>query len=257
MNPQPAPAPAPRPAPAAARPSKPGRFGTPWAVAAVFIVGILVAGVPFGILVVTWGNTVAGAPGRVGTALTQMAADAMRPKFFLREIVVSNIEDLKRQQKLVVLEPVVSADVTREEGDSSWGMYWGTNVARVAVKDAHTQYVIDLSGMQTSDYLYDDSAKTLRVIVPKPRLDMDMISIDPAKIQTLDLSGGWARWDKRDTRDRAIAELKPTIIVQASKPFIKEQANEAGIAAMQSILSPLAQALKPQGVKVEVHYQGE
>ena len=247
----------PQPRPAAPTPARPGRFGTPWAVAAVFIVGILVAGVPFGILVVTWGNTVAGAPRRMGAAFTQMAADALRPQVTIHTIVVSNVEDLKRRAKLVVLEPVVSADVTREEGDSSWGMYWGTNVARVAVKDAHAQYVIDLDHMETSDYLYDDSDKTLRVLVPKPHLDVDMVSIDPAKIETLDLRGGWARWDKQDTKDRAIAELKPSVIVQANKPFIREQANEAGIQAMAGLLSPLAQALKPDGIKVEVQYQDQ
>jgi hypothetical protein len=231
------------------------RWGTPWAVAAVFIVMILVAGVPFGILVVTWGRAAAEAPGKMGAAFTQMAADALRPQITVRQIAVSGLEDLKKQQKLVVLEPIVSGDVTREEGSSSWGMYWGTNTARVVVKDAHTQYYIDLSALQTSDVQYTDSEKILRLTVPRPRLDTDMVAIDPGKIQTADLRGGWARWDKQGTKDRAIAELKPSIIVQASKPFIRKQAEDAGIDAMKGVLSPMAEALKPEGVKVEVKYR--
>jgi hypothetical protein len=231
------------------------RWGTPWAVAAVFIAMILVAGIPFGILVVTWGKAAAEAPGKMGAAFTQMAADAIRPQITVRQIAVSGIEDLKKQQKLVVLEPIVSGDVMREEGSSSWGMYWGTNVARVVVKDAHTQYYIDLSTLQTSDIDYNDAEKILRLSVPRPRLDTDMIAIDPAKIETVDLRGGWARWDKQGTKDRAVAELKPSIIVQASKPFIRKQAEDAGIEAMQSVVSPMAQALKPEGVKIELKYR--
>ncbi len=239
----------------AVRPQGRPRGSAAWAVAAVFIVGMLLAGIPFVVLAITWGRSIATGPARIGGALTQMAADALRPQVSIRTIAVSGIEDLQRQQKLVVLTPVVSADITRQEGGSSWGMYWGTNVARVVVKNARTQYAIDLSQEGTADYRYDEAAKTLTLYVPRPRLDTQMVSIDPAQIETVDLRGGWARWDKQETKDHAIAELKPAIIVQATKPFIRKQAEEAGMEAMRTLVAPMIQALKPEGVTVEVRYR--
>ncbi len=164
---------------------------------------------------------------------------------------------MHKDAKLIVLKTTVDADVSREES-SNWGYwYWGTNVARVAVKGANVQYVIDLANIGTSDFLYDDAAKTMTIILPRPHIDTDMVSIDPAKIQTLDLRGGWMRWDKQDTREHAMSELKPKIIIEASKPFLKKQAAEAGEDAMKTLLSPMAQNLGKDGIKIEVKYRGD
>jgi hypothetical protein len=188
--------------------------------------------------------------------MRDFAADVMRPQTTVNEVVFASIQDMQRKQKLVVLETTVDADVTREEGSTSWGMYWGTNVARVAVKDAHMQYYIDLTGLGTADFNYNDTAKTLTISVPAPRLDTTMISIDPAKIQTLDLRGGWARWDKQDTRDSAIGELRPKIIIQADTPFMQKQAQDAGKQAIVQFLKPLMENLSKEGVKMDVVYRG-
>ena len=233
------------------------RWGAAWAVAAVFIVGMLIAGIPIVYLIISWGNAARAAPGKMGDAISRLAADAVQPRINVREIVVSGIEDLKRQNKLVVLTTVVSADVTREEGSSSWMVYWGTNVARVAVRDAHVQYTIDLSTLATSDFIFDPDTKTLHVTLPRPTLDLQMVSIDPSKIETLDLRGGWARLDKRDTWDHAVAELKPKVIVEASRPFIRRQAEDAGRKDIAQLLQPLAAALTPGAppAKLDISYR--
>ncbi len=128
---------------------------------------------------------------------------------------------------------------------------------RGAVRGAKVQYVIDLAGMGTSDFVYEDSTRTLTVLVPRPRVDTEMVAIDPSKIETLDLRGGWARLDKQETREHAIAELRPKVIMQANAPIAKKEAEAAGKEAMAQFLSPLAGNLKNEGVSVAVAYRGE
>lgn len=226
-----------------------------WAMAAVLMVMTLAVAVPVGYVVMTWGKSVANAPGKLTGTLSQAAAEAMRPKVMINQIVLDSVANLHKESKLVVFTADVNADITREEGSASWGMYWGTNVSRVTVHDARVQYVIDLSGLQTSDMIYNDDAKVLTVYLPRPKIDSSMVAIDPGQIQTLDLRGGWARFDKQETRDHAIAELKPQVLSQASAPFVRELAQSAGIDAGMKLISPLASALSRDGAQVRVAYR--
>jgi hypothetical protein len=233
----------------------PRKHSSAWPLAATFIAIALVIGLPLGIAFLMWNRAAIDTPARLGNAMQNFAADVLRPQTTINEIVVSTIQDMKKQQKLVVLETTVDADVTREEGSTAWGMYWGTNVARVAVKDAHVQYYIDLSNLGTADFTYSEPAKTLTVSLPPPKLDTTMVSIDPAKIQTLDLRGGWMRWNKSETRDNAIAELRPKIIIQASTSFMQKEARDAGQEATSRFLTPLLTNLNKDGIKLLITYR--
>ena len=228
----------------------PVRKPTSWPKAAVIITLLLVIGAPLAYVMISWNRAALDAPGRMMSAL----GEAVRPRININQIVLTSIGDLHRVSKLVVLKTNVAADVTRDESSSSWGMYWGTNTARDIVKDAHVQFLIDLEAIGTSNYVYDESKKTLILVVPAPRLDPD-VSIDPATIQTVDLRGGWARWDKTDTRDDAIKELVPTVIIQANSPLLKKEAKEAGIEAMTNWCKPLADTLAQDGVTLTVKYE--
>ena len=84
-----------------------------------------------------------------------------------------------------------------------------------------------------------------------------MVGIDPANIETLDLGGGWLRFDKRDTWDRAVAELRPKVLVQAGMPLLRKEADESGKQAMLNLLQPMAEALATGGIKVDVHFREE
>jgi hypothetical protein len=189
------------------------------------------------------------------SSISQAAADAVRPKVTIHEIVLSSISDVHKENKLVVLSTGISTDVTREEGSSSWGIYWGTNVARVAVKNARVQYVIDCGKLGTSDYVYDEPGRVLSVTFPRPHVDTSMVDIDPGQVETLDLRGGWARFDKEDTKEHALAELRPKIVAQAQAPFFREAAESGGIEAAERLLQPLASALSREGVSVHVAYR--
>jgi hypothetical protein len=173
----------------------------------------------------------------------------------IHKIVVNSVADLKKESKLVVFKAQINADVTQTDNYSRFGVYWGANTARVMVRDAQVQYVIDMSNLQTSDYIYNEDAKVLSLFLPRPKLDTEMVSIDPAKIQTLDLRGGWARFDKLATRDQAIAELRPNILSQATAPYIRELAASNGIDATTRLLQPLADTLARDGVAVKVEYK--
>src|SRR5271154_5510018 len=91
------------------------KWGTPWAVAVVMIAAVLVVGVPLGIAFLMWNRAAIDAPGKITGAMRDFAADVMRPQTTVNEFVFASIKDMQRQQKLVVLETTVDADVTREE----------------------------------------------------------------------------------------------------------------------------------------------
>jgi hypothetical protein len=233
------------------RPPSAPRASAAWPVVSIFLTLILVVGLPVAYLVIH----AATAPGRFLSTLSQAAADALRPKLTINEIVLNSISDVRKEDKLVVMSAGISTDVMREEGSSSWGIYWGTNVARVAVKDARVQYVIDCGQLETSDYVYNEPARVLSVTFPRPHVDTSMVDIDPGRVETLDLRGGWARFDKEDTKDHALAELRPKIVSQAQVPYIRELAEARGIESAGKLLQPLASALSRDGVSVHVAYR--
>jgi len=232
----------------------PPKVPSRWPMASVLIAMLLIVGGPFAYMLVSWSNRVANAPQQLVQTLASAAAEAARPRIDIHQVVLNSIDDVKKQNKLVVFETTVNADVTREEAASSWGVYWGTNVARVTVRDARVQYIIDLNHLGTENFQYDKQSKLLTVCLPKPRIDTAMVNIDPARIQTLDLRGGWARFDKQETRDQAVASLRPQVITQAQVPFVKELAANAGIDSMTHLLEPLASALAQDGAKLKVTY---
>ena len=90
---------------------------------------------------------------------------------------------------------------------------------------------------------------------PRPHVDTSMVDIDPGQVETLDLRGGWARFDKEDTKDHALAELRPKIVEQAGAPHIRELAEARGIEAAGKLMQPLASVLGRDGVRLCVAYR--
>ncbi len=234
-----------------ATPLPPRRALASWPFAAVLITLILMVGGPAAYLMLR----AAGAPARFLSSLSQAAAEAVRPKITINQVVMNSITDLHKESKLVVLTTDISTDITREEGAYSWGFYWGTNIARVAVKNARVQYVIDCQNIGTSDYNYSPEARLLSITFPRPYIDASMVAIDPGQVQTLDLRGGWARFDKQETKDHALAELRPQVMVQAAVAHIREIAEAQGLVAATRLLQPLAAALTRDQVALRVAYR--
>ena len=232
-------------------PKTPQPRSAAWPMAAVAIALILVVGVPVGYLLIR----AAMAPGRFMDSLSRSLSEAARPKVTVTELVLSSVDKMHKENKLVVFSADISVDVTREEGSTSWGFYWGTNIARVVVKNARVQYVIDLGNMQTSDFVYQERENVMAVTLPRPHVDASMVAIDPGQVMTLDLRGGWARFDKQDTKERALAELWPNVVVEASKPQWQELAKAPGIEAATKLLQPMTDALRRDGVTVRIEYR--
>jgi len=211
---------------------------------------ILLAGVPLGYVFIKWNRAAMDAPGRFFDAIS----DVVRPKINVNQIVLTSIGDLHKEARLVVLKTSVTADVTRDETYTHWGIYWGTNTARVIAPNAQVQYYIDLSAVGTSNYVYDEASKSLTLTLPPPKLDTDF-SIDPSKIQVPDLRSGWNRWDKDETKDNAVKDLFPALLIQARSPLLLKEAREDGIEAMENWLKPLADTLAKDGVTLVVKYK--
>jgi len=231
------------------------RPSTAWALAAVVITFLLIVGGPIAYIAISWSHAAVTGPDRLAQTFAQAAAEMAKPRIDIHEIVLNSVSDLQKESKLVVMTTNVSTDVTIEEAEASWGIYWGKNVARVAIKDARVQYVIDLNKVNTSDFMYNPEARVLSLSLPKPHVDTKMVAIDPARVETLDLRGGWARFDKQETRDHALAELRPKVILQANAPYVRELAYTQGIEATTQFLQPLASALSQQGATLRVSYR--
>ncbi len=223
----------------------------PWAIATVAIVLMLLIGLPTIYVIYKLVNAPADAVGAAG----RMVADAARPKIDIHSLALVTVEDVQRQSKLVVLQTTVTASIERAESAQSWGVYWGTNTARVVAREVKVQYAIDLRQFGESDLEYSASRRVVMVRVPRPVLDEEMVAIDPAKIETLSVQGGWARFDKQETRERAVQELKPRAVLAAKGMLIKKEAEAAGLEAMGNVLKPLAGRLGAQGVRVAVGYR--
>jgi hypothetical protein len=93
--------------------------------------------------------------------------------------------------------------------------------------------------------------------IPRPKLDEEMASIqsDPAKCYAAEYSGGWMRFDLRETLKRTQEMLRPALLEQGKSEIITAEADRAGIAAVKSFVEPLLASLKGEGIAVEVAYR--
>ena len=103
--------------------------------------------------------------------------------------------------------------------------------------------------------LIDEASHVLKVTFPRPHVDTAQVAIDPGKVQTLDLRGGWMLFDKDETRDHAMAELRPQVIAEASASHFRELAEIRGLETTTKLLKPLAEALTRDNISVQVTYR--
>ncbi|HVS73215.1 MAG TPA: hypothetical protein VHQ47_18310 [Phycisphaerae bacterium] len=135
-------------------------------------------------------------------------------------IDTSNIKNVLKENKYVPLTVITTVEIDRSDSYKSWGIYWGTNVAKVRASNVRIQYMMDMGDLQTSDVSLDTSAVPARLTIyaPTPRVDEDMVAIDPTQIET-SIDGGWMRWDKAKTLADAVNDLKGAAIKQARAGF--------------------------------------
>lgn len=186
----------------------------------------------------------------------EMLSGALRPRVDVQSISATAITALRQQSKLVVLEAAIDVDVTRNESYRSWGVYWGTNHARVLAQGNHVQYVIPLENLSTAQAAYSEASHTLTITVPAPRLDEEFVSVqsDPAQCRVIEQSAGWCRRDLEATVFRARQALRPQLLAQGRSEVIRSEANRAGLRAVQAFVEPLVTNLTRGEVKVEVRY---
>src|ERR1041384_4013425 len=73
------------------------RRSSSWPLAAVFITLILIVGGPVAYMLIRFTNGAANAPERFARAISQAAADAVRPRLTINEIVLNAIDDVHKQ----------------------------------------------------------------------------------------------------------------------------------------------------------------
>lgn len=173
----------------------------------------------------------------------------------VRVIDTHHIEDVLKENKYVPLTVITTVEINRSDTYKSWGVYWGTNVAQVRATGVRLQYMMDMGELQTSDITVDAASVPARVIIfaPTPRVDENMVVIDPLGIET-SVNGGWMRWDKAKTLTDAIGDLKSRAIVQAKKEYLLDAAKAQGKKNIEGLLRAAAgPSDKPYDIEVYFH----
>lgn len=193
----------------------------------------------------------AGAVLLVANAVRKVLPDGSGTRT-IREVDATIISDVLKHNKNVPLTVKTTVELERNDSYKTWGIYWGTNVAKVRAKNVKVQYAMDMGDLQPSDVRVDTSSDPPRlvVLIPSPHVDEDMVAIDPSEIE-VDASGGWMRWDKAKTAADAVKDLKRVAIEQAKKEFLLDAAKAQGKKNIEELLKRAApSSSKPYTIEV-------
>ena len=220
-----------------------------WAVAAVFVTAIcavtfLVYTVVYSVpaKVIETGGDAAGAVIEQAARIPDRLAAAFKPNISVTTLVSSAIEHVKRETKLVVM----TAEVDVEIGKSSemrvlWDEFkLGDTTVRLRVRDNKVQYFIPLEDFNEADVSFDPDTNSLRVTVPAPRLDSELVEVqsnpDAIDAQT---DVGWGRllmYSGDDLMEEAKRELRGAVLREGANPLLQEKAKTDAESAVRGLL---------------------
>jgi hypothetical protein len=172
--------------------------------------------------------------------------------------VSSAVGALNKKGKLVVLTPTINVRIEKSKEDRTlWGkVYLGTTRVLVEAPDNRVQFYVPLDGISSENVTFDPEASALRVRVPRPVLDEEVVDVqsDPARMR-VETNLGWASVDRLDgqfLRDQAKQELRLQVIVAAKKNQLLREKAEA--VTKEKVLQLLRQVL-PEDVALDVELE--
>jgi len=164
------------------------------------------------------------------------------------------ISSIRSEAKYVVASQSLTVTAERsEEYRGWWGFYLGTTAARIRVDDCRVQYIIPTEKISSDDFVFDRSRNTLKVTLPRPVLDQDIVDIptDPAK-WWIESTNGWSRFNKADVLVEAQKAIRnETLVTSYRRGF--DEATEA--VAIRRLKDALRKFLKQPDLSIEIIFR--
>jgi hypothetical protein len=233
------------------------RAAAPWAVAAVFITAILVAGYlvysvtyrlpreAATVAVETVGRTVDAV-----SALPAGIAAAFKPNVSVSTTIHRSIDQLKQEAKLVVLTAGVDVEVVKmSEKRILWDyLKLGDTTVRVIVPDNKVQYYIPVAGLSHENFEYDAESGAVCLHLPEPILDTDFVDVqsDPNAVR-VETQVGWGRLESYSgsyLEEEARRELRREVIEEGGSELLREKAKSEAVSVVTAMLANLTAGLR-------------
>ncbi len=192
--------------------------------------------------------------------LTKQAAksvsDFFSPKEKYSTVLSGAIGALNNKAKLEVL----SAEITATSGITSTGTIFGVAYSTATdevTAPAKVRYYVELDAIKMDDFYYDKLGKRMVITIPRPILDRNFVSIDPATIQRK-TELGWSPlsvFKAEHAHELAVANLKEAVLQQGSHELLQDRADKNAKESVSKLLSTVSEAMAADGVKVEVEFK--
>jgi hypothetical protein len=188
---------------------------------------------------------------------TAVGLDGMlKPQISVTTVVNSSVNTMKQKLALVVEEADITAEVSRSESYTWWGVYFGTTAARVRSTGCHIEYVIPLDSFGTSNMeavTMPDGSRIVRVILPEPQVNENIVEINYTNLE-VEASSAWARFNKGDVTEDAKRLLRNAAVEEGKRPWHIKAVEVDAQPEVRALLNPLIEALQPD-VKFEVVFK--
>jgi hypothetical protein len=177
------------------------------------------------------------------------------------ESAITSIKGGAANGKIQVLTATLDARVEkRKETRILWEeLYLGTTTVELRALDNRVQYLLPISGLAASDFHYDAPVRVLRVTVPPPVLDEELVDVqsDPAKI-IVKVDAGWASLksvEGKKLAEEAKAELRGCVIARGKEPFVRDAARESAREVLSTLIQAQLMSSLGDGVRVQVDFK--
>ena len=243
------------------------RAAAPWAVAAVFITAILVAG--YLVYSVTYRlpheaatvavETVSRAADAVSALPTGIAA-AFKPNVNVNTTIHRAIDQLQQEAKLVVMTAGVDVEVQKtSEKRVLWDyLKLGDTTVRVVVPDNKVQYYIPVAGLSHENFEYDAESGAVCLHLPEPILDTDFVDVqsDPDLLQ-VETQVGWGRLESYSGKyleEEARRALRHEVVEEGGSELLREKAKKEAELVVTALLANLTAGLREDvAFRIEFH----
>ena len=243
------------------------RAAAPWAVAAVFITAILVAG--FLVYTVTYRlphEAATVAVETIGTTVDRISdvpkgiAAAFRPNVNVNTTIRRAIDTLQTEAKLVVLTASVDVEVAKtSQKRVLWDLLQlGDTTVRLRVHENKVQYYIPVVELSSDNFQYDPERGVVCLQLPEPVLDRVLVDVqsDPGRVE-VESEVGWGRlqyFSGNYLEDEARRQLRDAVLQEGASEVVAERARREGEKVVTALLSNLVSGFR-EGVTFQVQFE--
>ncbi len=198
------------------------------------------------------GNKLVDKPEQIVGKVADFIKEGLRPNVKITNIIMSSIESVKKEAKLVVMSAEVAVSDSRSSAKTTLFGYLnlGTTVVDMKVPGNKVQYVVPTDSIS---YHWDETKGEAVIEVAMPYLDETIVEVqsDPKLIEVR-TDVGWARL-KSYSGDYLTNEIKSTlrdkVIKEGKKEFLLQQAHRN---AEEVILKIFKDKLKAENVECPI-----